>query len=164
MDYNLKRLKPEFKLGGNVLSHSASELREKGVKLKASGRECLLELKFSGRHLEIPQILLHHKTETIFRNMIALEQCHYPSEPYITDYALLMDCLINTSKDVDVLVHKDIIINMLGDSSDMVKLFNGLCKDIGHINFNSDYLEICSMGVAGKWKGAFEPSMVRLVL
>ncbi|KAF7831389.1 UPF0481 protein [Senna tora] len=145
MLYKPKRPTPEFKQYGiNFLSHSASELHEKGVKLKASERKCLLELKFSGRHLEIPQILLHHKTETIFRNMIALEQCHYPSKPYITDYALLMDCLINTSKDVDVLVHQDIISNMLGDSSDVVKLFNGLCKDIGHINFNSDYLKICT--------------------
>ncbi|KAF7831657.1 UPF0481 protein [Senna tora] len=54
-----------------------------------------------------------------------------------------MDCLINNSKDVDVLVHQDIINNMLGDSNEVVKLFNGLCKDIDHINFNSNYLEIC---------------------
>ncbi|KAF7831403.1 UPF0481 protein [Senna tora] len=52
------------------------------------------------------------------------DQCHYPYESYITDYALLLDCLIDTSEDV-------------------AKLFNGLWKNVTQMNFNCDYFEIC---------------------
>ncbi|KAF7831400.1 UPF0481 protein [Senna tora] len=75
--------------GSKDLSYSASELHEAGVKLKElKGSKGILELKFSGRDLEIPQISVDDATETLFRNMIALEQCHYYSESYITDLLL----------------------------------------------------------------------------
>ncbi|KAF7831396.1 UPF0481 protein [Senna tora] len=140
-----KRSTSTFKYRSNVLSYGASELHEAGVKLKElKGSKCILELKFSGRDLEIPPILVEGRTETLFRNMIALEQFHYPYESYITHYAMLMDCLINTSKDVDVLVHQQIINNMFADSNDVAKIFNGIGNGIVYGNFNSDYHEICT--------------------
>ncbi|KAF7831666.1 UPF0481 protein [Senna tora] len=130
--------------GNHVLLYSARKLHEAGVKLKANINEnCLLNLKFSKGVFEIPQVMVEDNTETMFRNMIAFEQCHYPYESYITDYALLLDCLIDTSEDVDVLVHKGIICNCLADSNDVAKLFNGLWKNVTQMNFNSDYFEIC---------------------
>ncbi|KAL1347789.1 hypothetical protein AAHE18_07G031600 [Arachis hypogaea] len=124
---------------------SAIQLHEAGVKFKVINKRslCLLDLKFSGRTLEIPQIELEDKTEIWLRNMVALEQCYYPDESYITDYTAVLDYLINTEKDVDFLVNKGIIINWLGDSNAVAKLFNGLGKNIIHETFNAEYLHIC---------------------
>ncbi|XP_061370443.1 UPF0481 protein At3g47200-like [Gastrolobium bilobum] len=122
---------------------SATELDEAGVKFRVKKEKShLFDLKFSGRYLEIPKFSVEDDTESLFRNMMALEQCHYPSETYITDYVVVLDYLINTSKDVDVLVQNGIIINMLGDSSAVAKLFNGLCNSIVLTNCNSDYIRI----------------------
>ncbi|QHN91034.1 UPF0481 protein At3g47200-like [Arachis ipaensis] len=124
---------------------SAIQLHEAGVKFKVINKRslCLLDLKFSGHTLEIPQIELEDKTEIWLRNMVALEQCYYPDESYITDYTAVLDYLINTEKDVDFLVNKGIIINWLGDSKAVAKLFNGLGKNIIHETFNAEYLRIC---------------------
>nr|KYP34283.1 hypothetical protein KK1_044781 [Cajanus cajan] len=50
-------------------------------------------------------------TEFLFRNVVALEQCYYPYESYIIDYAEIMDFLINTREDVDKLIQNKILIN-----------------------------------------------------
>uniref|UniRef100_A0A7N2LEG5 Uncharacterized protein n=1 Tax=Quercus lobata TaxID=97700 RepID=A0A7N2LEG5_QUELO len=54
--------------------------------------------------LYVPQFLVQDKTEGLFRNLMALEQCHYPSEAYICNYICLLDYLINTREDVELLV------------------------------------------------------------
>lgn len=146
-------------IGGprDLLLYSAAELQEFGVRLKASTKpnKCLLNMKFT-RHkifnyyrrlkrpiLEIPEIFLDDRTEILFRNMIALEQCHYQFESYITDYAFVLDCLINGCNDVDVLTHRKIIHNFLGDITDVASLFNGLRKNIIGESISSDYHNIC---------------------
>ncbi|KAK7300106.1 hypothetical protein RJT34_10940 [Clitoria ternatea] len=81
--------------------NSATELTEAGVKFRVNKKsKCLLDLELSGRYLHIPEFTVHHWTEIVFRNMVALEQCHYPHTSYITDYAVVLDFLINTGKDV----------------------------------------------------------------
>jgi len=123
---------------------SATELLEAGVRFKVNTKsECLLDLKFSGRILEIPQLKVEDWTEILFRNMVALEQCHYPNESYITDYVAVLDFLINTGKDVDILVKKRILVNWLGDSDSVANLFNSLWKNVTHLNFSSQYSILC---------------------
>ncbi|RHN49990.1 hypothetical protein MtrunA17_Chr6g0452611 [Medicago truncatula] len=119
---------------------SATELLEAGVRFKVNTEsKCLLDLRFSGGVLEIPQLLVADSTETLFRNMVALEQCHYPDDSYITDYRSVLDYLINTAKDVDILVQSEILENMLGDSDSVANLFNGLGKDIIRSTISSQF-------------------------
>ncbi|XP_062173705.1 uncharacterized protein LOC133879185 [Alnus glutinosa] len=80
--------------------------------------------------LEIPVIVIDDNTEVTFRNLIALEQCHYPFQPYICNYAELLDYLINSEKDVDLLVEKRIIDNCIGSNEAVAKLINKLCLEI----------------------------------
>ncbi|KAI9115248.1 hypothetical protein K1719_013567 [Acacia pycnantha] len=124
------------------LLYNANALQEAGIQLKVCESKCLLDLKFSGRILEIPQIAVDDDTEVLFRNMIALEQCHYPYDTHITDYATVLDCLIDTYKDVDLLVDKKIVRHYLGDSHSVASLFNGLGKNVHEFNFNSEYFEM----------------------
>ncbi|KAL2346755.1 hypothetical protein Fmac_000755 [Flemingia macrophylla] len=110
---------------------SATELSEAGLRIKVNkDSKCLLDLAFSGGVLRIPQLQVHDGTEILFRNMIALEQCHYHGESYITDYVQIMDFLINTTRDVDILIQERVLLNWLGDTDSVANMFNGLFKNI----------------------------------
>ncbi|KAI9071540.1 hypothetical protein K1719_046492 [Acacia pycnantha] len=122
---------------------SATELDNAGIRIRKSSSPCLMDIKFSGRVLEIPQLRMEDWIEILLHNLVALEQCHYPFDSYITDYVAVMDFLINTSKDVDVLVQNGVILNWLGDTDYVANLFNSLLKNITHEGFNSHYLEMC---------------------
>ena len=68
---------------------------------------------------------IHEITETFFRNLICFEQCFPNCEPRFTSYAVLIDNLINTAKDVDILCENNIIDNWL-NPEDAVPFFNKL--------------------------------------
>jgi hypothetical protein len=74
--------------------------------------------------------VIDDNTEVIFRNLIALEQCHYPFQPYMCNYAMLLDNLIDNEKDVDLLVEKQIIHNNIGGNQAVAELINRLCLEI----------------------------------
>ncbi|XP_028786829.1 UPF0481 protein At3g47200-like [Neltuma alba] len=115
----------------DVLSYSAEELQEFGVKLKASKSKSPLDIKFSGHVLELPQILVMDLvTEALFFNMIAFEQIHCPFISYITSYALVWSRLINTKEDVDVLVDNKIVRSFI-TNTEVVLLFRMMEKNEG---------------------------------
>ena len=51
-------------------------------------------LKRLQTRLLIPEFVVDNRTEELFRNLMALEQCHYPGDAYICDYIKLLDFLI----------------------------------------------------------------------
>ncbi|KAJ7960493.1 hypothetical protein O6P43_020927 [Quillaja saponaria] len=83
-----------------------------------------------------------NNTETLFRNLLALEQCDYPYQSYIIDYIGMMDFLINTAQDVEILVRKGILVNWLGDNDAAANLVNNLLENIAQANFNEYYLQL----------------------
>ncbi|KAG2666461.1 hypothetical protein I3760_15G061300 [Carya illinoinensis] len=99
---------------------------------------CLVHVQ---RFLEVPPLLLDDKTESLFRNLMALEQCHYPSETYFCDYIVLLDDLITTKEDVRLLVEKKIIVNELGSSTAVTDLVNNLALEIEESG--THYAELC---------------------
>ncbi|KAG5047580.1 hypothetical protein JHK86_016986 [Glycine max] len=134
------------KTTGNTIKHlpSATELSEAGLRFKVLKNEsCLLKLDFSGWVLEIPQLIVHDRTETLFRNLVALEQCLYPLQSYITDYVDFLDFLVNTNRDVDILVREKVFLNWLGDTDSVATMINGLMKDISVHNIRSQYFDVC---------------------
>ncbi|KEH17782.1 hypothetical protein MtrunA17_Chr8g0335011 [Medicago truncatula] len=84
--------------------------------------------------LMIPQLKVDHTTECVLRNLIALEQCQYQEQPYICNYVSLVDSLIHTQVDVDLLVEKEVIVHEMGSDKEVAMLVNGLCK---HVVVNS---------------------------
>ncbi|KAF5470003.1 hypothetical protein F2P56_010557 [Juglans regia] len=99
---------------------------------------CLVHMQ---RFLEVPPLRVDDKTEGLFRNLMALEQCHYPYETYICDFIVLLDDLITTKADVRLLVEKKIIVNELGSSTAVTKLFNNLGLEIEESG--SHYVKLC---------------------
>ncbi|KAM3685461.1 hypothetical protein ACJW30_11G117200 [Castanea mollissima] len=80
--------------------------------------------------LEVPCLEVHDETEGIFRNLMALELCHYPFNTYICNYIVLLDFLINTKDDVELLVEKGIIVYKLGSNKAVATMVNKLGLEI----------------------------------
>ena len=74
--------------------------------------------------------MVDDRTECILKNLIALEEYHYPSEAYVMNYASFMDYLIDTKEDVDLVVEKNVISHHLGNKLDMETLFNNPHKHV----------------------------------
>nr|POE76814.1 upf0481 protein [Quercus suber] len=102
---------------------------------------CLKCLEIMQPVLELKSFIIRDATEPVVRNLMALEQCHYPREAYVCNYIVLLDHLINTREDVDLLVEKNIIVNWLGNNKAVAILINHLCLQIIEGN-HSCYFEL----------------------
>ena len=58
------------------------------------------------------------------------------------DFYFILDSLINTTKDVDLLSHKGILINGLGDSNAVTSMINNLNRGIMWRKFNSNFNQL----------------------
>ncbi|XP_011020609.1 PREDICTED: UPF0481 protein At3g47200-like isoform X2 [Populus euphratica] len=96
---------------------NAKELQEAGIKFKKrEGSRSLFDVVFKENGtIEIPCLGIDDSTESLFRNLVAYEQYSRRRHLYVTDYITLMDCLISTQDDVQILRHSGIIENGLGD-------------------------------------------------
>uniref|UniRef100_A0A6M2F716 Uncharacterized protein n=1 Tax=Populus davidiana TaxID=266767 RepID=A0A6M2F716_9ROSI len=120
---------------------NAKELQEAGIKFKKrKGSWSFFDVVFSKNGtIEIPCLKIYDGTESLFRNLVAYEQCSGCLRQYVTDYITLMDCLISTQEDVQILRHSGIIENGLGDDGMVCSLFNNLGKNV----ILSDPLDFC---------------------
>ncbi|KAE8717103.1 putative Calcium-binding EF-hand family protein [Hibiscus syriacus] len=107
---------------------SATRLKEAGINFKKGEADSVLDIKFKDGCVEIPPLLIQETTETIFRNLIAYEQCLPHCLPIFTCYAKLLDGLIDTNDDMEILCKRDIFDNWLG-LEDSTKFFNNLYND-----------------------------------
>jgi hypothetical protein len=109
------------------LMPSATHLKEAGIKFRKSTSKSILDIKFADGVLEIPSLLIQDTTETLFRNLISYEQCYPGCETRFTSYAVLLDNLINTTKDLEILCDKEIIRNWMDPEAATIffnKLYN----------------------------------------
>ncbi|CAL9006514.1 unnamed protein product [Prunus brigantina] len=90
--------------------------------------------------LKLTPFFVKDETECVVWNIMALEQFLYPDKPYICNYFLLMDQLVDLD-DVDLLVENKVILNMLGSNEAVAKLVNRLCEQI--MDDKSCYFDIC---------------------
>eukprot|EP00268_Persea_americana_P012435 TRINITY_DN15249_c1_g1_i1.p1 TRINITY_DN15249_c1_g1~~TRINITY_DN15249_c1_g1_i1.p1 ORF type:complete len:461 (+),score=35.63 TRINITY_DN15249_c1_g1_i1:148-1530(+) len=120
---------------------SATEIEYIGPQLRSKeGASSILDVEFIRMGvLEIPLLCINHSTNSIFRNLIAWEQCYPASGNYFTSYAIFMDCLIDTPEDVVVLKRRKIIEHWLGNNEQVALLFNKMCMGIT-TNFEGSFL------------------------
>ncbi|KAK7283073.1 hypothetical protein RIF29_12330 [Crotalaria pallida] len=85
-----------------------TELYEAGVKFKVDNSRNLLSVRFKNGILEIPRLYVCVSTEDLMRNLIAYELCHL-KDAYVNNFAFLIDRLISTSKDVEILIQNQIL-------------------------------------------------------
>ncbi|XP_058216061.1 UPF0481 protein At3g47200-like isoform X3 [Rhododendron vialii] len=119
---------------------SASNLEYAGVQFKPLSGNNQFDVKFDEDEglswwcrrasFVIPALRIHDTTEPFLRNLIAFEQCVPGVSHHFTSYAFLMDMLINSEKDVQVLKDAKVMYCYLGADEDISNLFNKLCKDV----------------------------------
>ncbi|XP_068646127.1 UPF0481 protein At3g47200-like [Aristolochia californica] len=109
---------------------SAKRLQEAGVKFKKKQGESALDIKFSKGKMDIPHLFVEDSINTLFRNLIAFEQSCPANGTNFTVYAVFMDYLVNTSKDVEVLHKEGILEHGLGSNEEVAELFNRMCKGV----------------------------------
>ncbi|XP_009788155.1 UPF0481 protein At3g47200-like isoform X1 [Nicotiana sylvestris] len=135
---------------------NATELCEAGVSFTKVGtvytyleednfEDCtsLFDIKFENGLMKIPCFEVVDDTETILRNLIAYEQ-QSPNEHsrYFSDYAVFMDHLIDSEKDVNLLRLKGVIRNRIGEDKEVANLFNKIGKGVS-ISSDFYYKEEC---------------------
>ncbi|XP_004292741.1 PREDICTED: UPF0481 protein At3g47200-like [Fragaria vesca subsp. vesca] len=81
--------------------------------------------------LKIPKLRIEDSTELILRNLIAIEQCSMSKDPIICHYVILMDMLVDSPKDAELLVKHKIVENaLLGGDDELSSMINRLSRGI----------------------------------
>uniref|UniRef100_A0A6M2F8E1 Uncharacterized protein n=1 Tax=Populus davidiana TaxID=266767 RepID=A0A6M2F8E1_9ROSI len=119
---------------------SVTNLVDAGIKLKVGKSSSILDIKFQNGFLEIPPLLIQETTEVIIRNLISHEQCSPKCTDRITSYAILLDNLINTTKDMETFTSSGIIDNWL-NPDEATQFFNKLYQDAYLKKYY--YLKLC---------------------
>ncbi|KAM5550050.1 UPF0481 protein [Rosa sericea] len=116
-----------------------------GVKFKVKSDTNLFDIRFDKGILMIPRLEIGDATEIILRNLIAFEQCSTTSDDYyISDYVSIMDELVDTPKDVELLVKNKIVKNDLGGGDHALSsLINRLSTGIIYDSTNFYYGDLC---------------------
>ncbi|KAK9290859.1 hypothetical protein L1049_009037 [Liquidambar formosana] len=117
-----------------------TELLQAGVRFEVGNKNDLLNIKFNNGVMRIPPIFIQENAESLFRNLIAFEQCDHSCYNKITSYAIILDSLINSSEDVDFLRERGIIRNSLS-TEDVAGFFHRLYNGAGVDNFA--YAKLC---------------------
>ncbi|KAL0333449.1 UNVERIFIED_CONTAM: hypothetical protein Sangu_1501100 [Sesamum angustifolium] len=107
-----------------------SKLRRAGIRLKPGSDESFLVIKFRRGVIEMPTITIDDFMSSFLLNCVAYEQCHRDCSKHMTTYATLLDCLINTAKDVEYLCDKNILENYFGTDGEVARFINNMGKDV----------------------------------
>ncbi|XP_042970067.1 UPF0481 protein At3g47200-like isoform X2 [Carya illinoinensis] len=129
----------ERELGWQLMP-SATSLVEAGVKLRRSEYKSILDMKFINGVLEIPPLLIQETTETVFRNLVSFEQCYANCDAWFTSYVVLLQNLINTAKDLDILCENE-IIDKWSNLEDAPQFFNKIYNNTYVKKYH--YLGLC---------------------
>ncbi|KAJ7944460.1 hypothetical protein O6P43_033853 [Quillaja saponaria] len=128
------------------LIHCVTELRDAGIKFKKRKTDRFWDIKFKNGSLQMPRLLIHDGTKSLFLNLIAFEQCHLDCGNDITSFVIFMDNLINSPSDVGYLHYCGIIEHWLGSDAEVADLFNRLCQEVV-FDINDSYLSQLSEDV-----------------
>ncbi|EPS71881.1 hypothetical protein M569_02878 [Genlisea aurea] len=98
---------------------SATDLEEANIRFEKqeNSMKSWFDIEFADGILRIPTIVIEDRTESFIRNLMAYElHRQVNGRNFITDYAVFLHCLINSSADAKLLQSKGIIENRLGDN------------------------------------------------
>ncbi|KAH9680866.1 transmembrane protein [Citrus sinensis] len=104
----------------------ATELEEAGIKFMQADGESLFDMKFENGVIKFPRLNIDDDSDPFWRNLIVYEQFSSKDDTlnYVTDYMNLMECLIASPKDVELLCQHRIIKNRIGDDQVIANIFN----------------------------------------
>lgn len=129
------------RLPGKGLVNNARRLTYAGIKLRCEfgDPDHLLDIEFERGCLKIPTLLLDDGMCSLLRNLIAYEQGNRYTVPYFTCLAVLLDSMVDTTSDIDILRNSGIIKQAKGGNDEVVDLLNSLTKEL---EFNMEDCDI----------------------
>ncbi|KAL3506272.1 hypothetical protein ACH5RR_031654 [Cinchona calisaya] len=132
-------------VAGKRLLRPTSELKLSGIEFEADRwNPSLLDITFDSGKLIIPCLTVEDHTESVFRNLIAYEEyvLNSQSRRLVSEYTKLLDLLIASPRDVEILSDRQIIRNLLGDDEAVCTMFNKLGHDFKINDFNFRYSRV----------------------
>ncbi|XP_011048457.1 PREDICTED: UPF0481 protein At3g47200-like [Populus euphratica] len=146
-------------IGEWVSTQPATSLNAAGIVFRKGTTRNLFDLRFRNGALEIPPLLIHDSTVSLFQNLIAYEQLSRGTAKYITSYFALMSRLVYDRRDAELLESKGIIKNDMSGWKDVSVLFNDMCKQVVVQDFF--YAELCQALNSNLWT---RPAVFRATL
>ncbi|PIN17301.1 hypothetical protein CDL12_10037 [Handroanthus impetiginosus] len=121
------KAKGDLKILGHSF-HSLTELKAKGIHLKPSPTQSLLDVKFKSNfmysELQLPTLSTCLDTKTLFLNMMRYELDPQTLSPgVVISYINLMKLLIVKPEDVKELREKNILLGFQGSDEEIVKMY-----------------------------------------
>ncbi|PQQ07505.1 UPF0481 protein [Prunus yedoensis var. nudiflora] len=117
---------------------SATNLKKAGVIFRCGKKDDMLNIIYENNVMKIPPIRIHVNGESLFRNIIAYEQCEPIGISKFTSYAVVLENLIKCEDDVEFLTERGIIVNFSG--CDIPLLMSNLASDVRVYNFSYEKL------------------------
>ncbi|KAI7986142.1 UPF0481 protein [Camellia lanceoleosa] len=118
----------------DIVMHSVTSLRSTGIGFKENKNcEKFTDIQFDHKNgmLLIPRLHINGSTKSIFLNLMVFEQGYsFCSRLYITSYTIFMDGLVDSAKDAQHLIEKNIIYHELGSEDNVATLFNSFRREI----------------------------------
>ncbi|XWS66726.1 hypothetical protein CRYUN_Cryun05aG0225300 [Craigia yunnanensis] len=109
--------------------HPVSKLHRAGINLNPGKADSFLVIKFRHGVIEMPPITIDDFMASLLLNCVAFEQCHGSRTKHFTGYATLLDCLVNTDKDVEYLCESNIFENCFGSEGEVARFINDMGKE-----------------------------------
>ncbi|GAB4856411.1 hypothetical protein Ancab_014330 [Ancistrocladus abbreviatus] len=110
--------------------HNVSKLSRAGIEIRPIGNDSFLTVNFRCDVLEMPTITLDDFMSAFVANCVAYELSHKDCATFFTTYAMLLNCLVKSSRDVGYLIDNNVIENYFGTEADIMKFVNNLGKDV----------------------------------
>ncbi|KAJ3678440.1 hypothetical protein LUZ60_002243 [Juncus effusus] len=140
---------------------SATELKEAGIAFKKSDSKSIFYVNFSNGVLKMPYINVEENTRPRIMNLIAFEQCSRQKHRPFTSYAVLMDCIINTPRDVLILQNSGVIENKLADEGELAMFFNQL-RYCSYLDYEKHHLADVFQEVKNCYKSKWPRYLAKL--
>jgi hypothetical protein len=112
-------------------------LRRAGIKVKRHIADTFLDVKFKNGVIRMPDIILDDSMCTLLVNCVAFEQSCNISK-HFSIYTTLLDCLVNTAKDINYLCDRGVIGNFVGTDARVAQFINDLGRGLNIYNDRDD--------------------------
>ncbi|KAI3459657.1 hypothetical protein Pfo_016320 [Paulownia fortunei] len=109
----------------------ATKLTEANVKFERNEGGTLFDVRFNDGSMLLSPLRIEDRTESLLRNMVAYEQYFQDTKfSFVTDYMMFLNCLIDSSRDVEILSRYRIIDNWVGDDEVVANMINKLTESV----------------------------------
>jgi hypothetical protein len=117
---------------------SVMKLCRAGIKVKRHTADSFLDVKFKNGVIRMPDIILDDSMFSLLVNCVAFEQSCNISK-HFSIYVTLLDCLVNTARDIDYLCDQGVIGNFIGTDAEVAQFINNLGRGLTIYNDHDDY-------------------------